>query len=297
MRINNGLIESVIGSDNSGKLKVRIRLISVGQGSSGFYPAETLRRDGPSAFPAGTKLFYNHPSVQEQESHRDVRLIFGQTISDAEFVESEQALYADAEILNRDADFIRDIMESADLSIEAGGSIEDGNVIELEYHPTNAVALVPEGGRDGKITGLIEAHLKSISTLISECGNINSDSSPILKENLDMTIEEIKAVVQEALSAFQESLLEAMEPVKKEVVETDIKSVAKALKDADLPEDMEDMALATEDPLAAIESFKTIKAQIVESVAAPKNEQKSTYVVTESGTKDSGRIAPTSWKK
>jgi len=40
-----------------------IKLIAPGKGSSAFYPAEVLKRDGPQVFKAGTHVYLNHPTA------------------------------------------------------------------------------------------------------------------------------------------------------------------------------------------------------------------------------------------
>lgn len=42
-----------------------IKVMHAGWGSSAFYPKDVLMRDGPTAFPAGTKMFWNHATEAE----------------------------------------------------------------------------------------------------------------------------------------------------------------------------------------------------------------------------------------
>lgn len=48
------------------KPSYQIKLISPGQGSSAFYPAEVLKRDGPKVFKAGTPMRIDHPTRAEE---------------------------------------------------------------------------------------------------------------------------------------------------------------------------------------------------------------------------------------
>jgi hypothetical protein len=43
-----------------------IKLIAPGKGSSAFYPAEVLKRDGPAIFKAGTPMCIDHPTAAEE---------------------------------------------------------------------------------------------------------------------------------------------------------------------------------------------------------------------------------------
>lgn len=274
MIINNGLFESATVQKVKGGIQVRIRLISAGEGSSGTYTADMLRENGPKVFPKGTKLYYNHPTEQERETHRDVRLIFGKTLDAAEYVEAEQALYADAFVYEKDAEFITQIMDDVDLSIEASGKVNSNGEAVLAESPINAVALVPTGGRDGKIVGLIESHLNEKYAIME------NDNSSKPKEFVEMTTEEMKALLTEALESFGKTLVESL-TAKPDVEETSaVKDLVKALDGADLPEADVDKALESPDPLAAIESLKEFKARILESVKPAENQT----IVTESGT-------------
>lgn len=268
MRTEQGFFESTSMKKTSDGLRVRIRLISAGQGSSGNYTESMLEQRGPQAFPAGTKLFYNHPSVNERETHRDVRLIFGKTLTDAEYVAEEKALYADAHVFEKDAEFIQQIMSDVDLSIEAAGDYDENDDVVLEYSPTNAVALVPTGGRDGKITALIESHITANVNTFTECGTMENVKTPHIEEN-KMTKEEMQELLKEALAEFKAEILESLKPEDQHEEAADVKTLVKALGDADLPDEAVDAVLESATPLEAIETFKAVKMAVLESAKAP----------------------------
>lgn len=292
MHKNLGFFEAKTVEKVKGGINIRIRLMSAGQGSSGFYPESMLENAGPNAFPKGTKLFYNHPSEQERESHRDVRLIFGKTISDAEYVPEEKALYATAHVFEKDADFIQQIMEDVDLSIEAAGELDEDDNVVLEYHPTNAVALVPVGGRDGKITSLIESHISADNKVYGIMENVDT---PTPKDYPDMTKEEMLALIKESLAEFKSELVEALTPEPKNEEAADVKDIIKALNEADLPEAAVDAVLGSESPLDAIETFKAVKTAVIESVKAPKVEEVNGVRITESDKTPAGRKTVGAW--
>lgn len=65
------LVESSIFSQDiplqeAFKMGYQIKLIAPGKGSSAFYPAEVLKRDGPKVFKAGTPMRINHPTAAEE---------------------------------------------------------------------------------------------------------------------------------------------------------------------------------------------------------------------------------------
>ena len=58
-----------------------------GRGTSGYYPAEVLERDGPKVFPAGTKNFWNHQTDAEEAARPegDLRDLASVLTEDAHF--------------------------------------------------------------------------------------------------------------------------------------------------------------------------------------------------------------------
>ena len=51
---------------SSGAVRMPIKLIAPGKGSSAFYPAEVLKRDGPNVFTKGTQIYINHATSAEE---------------------------------------------------------------------------------------------------------------------------------------------------------------------------------------------------------------------------------------
>lgn len=191
--------------------KRRIRLISEGQGSSGYYDAKVLERDGATAFPVGTHIYLDHLTESESYdrggSHSILDLV-GVTLEAATF--EDGALFAPANFFSNFAPLVEEMAEFIDLSIEAYGVIEEGVVEALNPHPMNAVSIVPRGGRDGKILGLIESY-RSGSGKISE-----SSISDNVKEDKPMDEKDITALAEKLAAALAPSftaLTEALKPV------------------------------------------------------------------------------------
>src|SRR6185369_1053821 len=72
------------------KADYEIKLIAPGKGSSAFYPAEVLKRDGPNVFKAGTHVYLNHPTAAEEAARPegDVKNLAGVLATGAEYHES-----------------------------------------------------------------------------------------------------------------------------------------------------------------------------------------------------------------
>lgn len=267
----------IIESQKNG-VRVRIRLISSGLGSSGYYSPEVLEQYGPTAFPSGTHLFMNHLTETEywdRAGSRDVRDLVGKTISEAEYIAEEQALYAEALIYNKNADLVKEIFEDIDLSIEAAGKKSDnGEVTELLADPHNAIALVPRGGRDGKITEFMESASKP-DNLLRERDKMDSNESLQEKDKVVMTPEDIEKIAEAFAAKIQPALTqitESLKPKEPEAPEDDAVSAAEvteALIAADLPKELRDKVYESADPIKEIENIKTIRESFASKSQEP----------------------------
>jgi hypothetical protein len=186
--------------------KRRIRLLSEGQGSSGYYSAALLERDGAAAFPAGTQIFFDHLTEETEHTGHSIKDLVGVTLTDASFDTDTAALLAEAKFFPSHSSFIEDAADFIALSIEANGKRdEDGLIESLIPHPYNAIAVVPRGGRDGKILELVESFRESYR----ESGKISESSIPeTVKEHKPMDEKEISALAEK----LAESVAAAMAP-------------------------------------------------------------------------------------
>jgi hypothetical protein len=139
-----------------------IRIITPGWGSSGYYPAEVLRRDGPTVFRAGTQLYLNHPTRTEETERpeRDIRDLAGKLASDA--VWFDDGLYADVEYYNNHRPLIAAIGEDLDVSIRADGTYRTGEaegrkgrIIE-QLVRAESIDFVTRAGAGGRVARLME---------------------------------------------------------------------------------------------------------------------------------------------
>lgn len=281
--------------------KYRIKVIEWGQGSSAFYPKEVLERDGAKAFPAGTKIFANHPTQQEtfEQPERDVTKIVGKTLSDA--VYEDGALYADVYFSEKFAKHVEEFSETMGMSIYASGKSEskevDGNIVNVltEFYadPFNSVDVVTVPGAGGAILEkLTESYKRAIS--VEEPTVALTEG----QEEKGKIVEDTKVLEAiESLQALVESLLDA----KKEEVkaEADAEAVAEAA---------EARIEAYDAAVAAIEAAELLPSQaaslrdaakrgedITEAIEAAKAiaiEAKETFAV-ESTVQETGRVSET----
>lgn len=237
------ILSEAAGPD--GKILYEVKIIAVGQGSSGFYAADVLETYGASAFPAGTHFFVNHKSDSERPE-RDVRNLVG-ALTEAAHFDADHAegpgLYGAVEFTTEGLALVREVKDFIGLSINAQGKIreaDDGtSVVEsLEPSPLNSVDLVTRAGAGGKILGLMESY--GTSGRIVET-NVAPFGATIETERKDMLTDEdltkIVAGITEALAASNAALVEALRPVAPKVEDQtpDLAAATEAAVDANLP--------------------------------------------------------------
>lgn len=172
-----GMAESAIVGDiqplvESGTLResstANLKLIAPGWGSSGYYPADVLRRDGPAVFTAGTQMFWDHPTNAEEAARPEGSLsrLAAQLETDARWEDNGPAgpgLYARAKVYERYAGDLADIAEDIGVSIRASGAMKSGEAdgrkgpIVERIVSARSVDFVTRPGAGGRVLELFEA--------------------------------------------------------------------------------------------------------------------------------------------
>lgn len=145
----------------SGGDTIRIRIISPGWGSSGYYSPGVLEKAAP-LYKSGTKMFTNHPTRSEvkERPERDLNQLAGYLLSDAKYERNGQygpGLYADAKILPGYVDFIKSAAPVIGISHYCEGSTRfgeaegrKGSIVE-DIKAVHSVDIVTTPGRGGVI--------------------------------------------------------------------------------------------------------------------------------------------------
>lgn len=142
----------------------RSRIIAADvQGSSGYYPAGVLRRDGPTAFSNGTHVYLDHPSSSEEQDRpeRSVRDLAGYLIEDAQFEDGPDGsgLFARVQFLPHVKELIKSVAGHVGLSIRAAGEIDEtptGRVVQSIKHGLS-VDVVTRAGAGGRLITMTES--------------------------------------------------------------------------------------------------------------------------------------------
>lgn len=138
-----------------------IKLIAPGKGSSAFYPAEVLKRDGPTVFKSGTHVYLNHPTAAEesQRPEGDVANLAGVLTAGAVYHESHAkgpGLYGRMKVFADHATMVEEKAAHVGMSIRASGIAESGKMrdgvpVLKELTGAESVDVVTRAGAGGMI--------------------------------------------------------------------------------------------------------------------------------------------------
>lgn len=233
-----------------------VRLITAGQGSSGYYEADMLAQYLPTALPKGTKVYFDHTSEAELETGRarSMENLVGVFESDPVVEDGEGRatvrFYENSPRFNNVPAFIEEAINDIGVSIEihAGRIGEDGVVEALDYSPHNSLAVVTNPGARGKVEALAESFR-------------NPAGGKPEEEGIEMTEDDIKAIAAPILAAI-ESLAEALTPTEDDTTkEPSISTVAEAVASAGLTEQGRQAVYALIEAGVAVEAAVEVEVE------------------------------------
>lgn len=296
------LNESVSGRTHGTGLRRRAKLIAADVwGSSAYYPAEVLERDGTNVFKAGVQMFENHltESDRYERPEGDVGKLVGKLISDAEYDpigDDGPGLYADVLFYESYGPRINEIADDVGLSVRASGLTEEAER-DGRYGPVlvallaaQSVDVVTRAGAGGKLTSILESDRSPAGRPVDKEGT--QSVTDVTKEDFDA----LRTALVEAISGIPATLIEALkpeepvvepvkkddeeepaavaEPVKEEKPEVDGAAVLTAVAEAHLP------AASLPVIYAALEKG----TPLVEAIKAQTDYRDALLVESESGT-------------
>lgn len=236
------LMERAVRNDGT----IPVKIIQPGWGSSGYYPAEVLERDGPKIFKKGTKMYWNHQTATEEAERPegDLNHLAAELVSDARYQANGPAgggLYADAKVFEKYKPAVDDLAGHIGVSIRAFGKATQGEmegregVIIQELTKARSVDFVTAPGAGGQILSLFEAARgadKKTTTTVSV------EKKPV-KESNSMDEKELQAM-KESITTLQTNLGEVKDEnarLKEGMAVRDAKDlVSTALAGYELPE-------------------------------------------------------------
>lgn len=225
------LVERALRPDST----VRVKLIQPGQGSSGFYPAEVLKRDGPKVFTKGLHMYADHatPAEEAERPEGSIRDLMSVLETDA-WWEDQGAdgpgLYADAKVMPHFADHLEALAPHIGVSIRALGTFDEDGKSVAQLVAAKSADYVTRAGAGGKVLELFEAARGAAPT--TEAQPSRADTPPSERSHTAMDETEAKAL-REAYDARTRDLEERDNRIK-QLEEAMLMRQVKDLVDAEL---------------------------------------------------------------
>ena len=188
-------VESLRGVELKEASEYPVKLMSPGRGSSGYYPPEVVKRDGPQIFKSGTQMFWNH-STDTEEAERpegDLNNLAAVLTTDAKYDEAGKdgpGLYASAKVFKPYVDKVQEMGKHIGLSIRAGGSRDE--------------AATGPDGKKGVITALKNAHSVDFVTKAGRDGKIFTEAARATEGADDMDVKEVQRLIEAAVNPLKE---------------------------------------------------------------------------------------------
>lgn len=201
----------------SGKTKGRwrVQLIEADvQGSSGFYPAAVLERDGAKAFPAGTQIYLDHPTEDEewQRPERSVRDLVGVLVSESKYENGSDGhgLFGDMQVFPAFKEDVEAWAPHVGMSIRAMGLRDEaGQVTELIRG--ESVDIVTRAGAGGRLVTMTEAARQSAGKepkeLYTSLQEADQQALSAVFESVNALTEKIVALEEKAATKEQADVL------------------------------------------------------------------------------------------
>lgn len=272
----------------------RIKLIEGDvHGSSGYYPASVLERDGATAFPAGTHIYLDHPTWEEEweRPERSVKDLVGAMTEAAQYEDDPaegKGLYAKVKFRESVREDVEFYAETAGMSIRAIGITDEspatGELIVTELVEGLSVDIVTHAGAGGKLVSMAENARKGTESgteqreLFAQLTEKDKQGLAKLFESITALSERFDRLEQKA-AEHEQKVEEANTLTAAQLIEkldaTDLPAVSrKRLAEAYKPGDDFDAAVTAE-----VEYFK----QVQESVK-PEDKGHDTNTGTGTGT-------------
>jgi len=239
---------------------IPVKIIAPGWGTSGYYPPDVLARDGPKVFEAGTKMFWDHPTEEEEAARPEgsLRNLAGELARDAYWDESSvlgPGLYADAHVFGAFQGAIDELAPHIGVSIRGRGKAEDGEAdgrsgrIVKEIATIQSVDFVTMPGAGGQVLQLFESA---------------RDASGVKPNRRNKKMEELRKL-QEANKQLEDERLKAeMALDEAEKAKDDALAEVAKLKEGDLLREAKDYV---SEMLASLELHELTKDRLIEKLS------------------------------
>lgn len=263
------LLERAVQKDGT----TQIKIIQEGWGSSGYYPSDVLKRDGPRVFPAGHRMFWNHPTktMDRELPERDLRDLAAVLQEDATWQPNGPkgpGLYAKAKVLPGYQKAVEELAPYMGVSIRGVGLTEDGEaagrkgkIVKSLVH-SKSVDFVTAAGAGGEVLSLFESARETAYDYGNLPANNNPppvpDPGPLREggsEHMPLTPEEETRLIQK--------FTEAVKPL----IEASSAAATTALARINEAQQLQEARTFAAGELRGVRLPEQTKARIVESIA------------------------------
>ena len=162
-----------LNAEKTGTGRIRIKIIDAGEGSSGTYPAGTLKLAAEEkVFAAGLHMYADHPGATESfdRPERTIKDLAAVLETDAEYVADEEALYAEAKVFPHWREAITEMANDIGVSIRGSAEVDDseGKRTITRLVQAESVDFVTKAGRGGKIAEVLESARRVIEATAND---------------------------------------------------------------------------------------------------------------------------------
>lgn len=196
----------------------RTRIIEADvQGSSGYYPADVLRRDGPNAFPAGTHVYLDHPGQGEEvdRPERSVKDLAGYLVDAASFEESMdgRGLFARIQFIPEIRERIKALAPVIGLSIRAAGEVvrEDGRNVVRSIVEGLSVDVVTRAGAGGRLVTMTESSTQPESPPANQGAPVAPVTTTVVEESTITPTATNNSALRSEVVAMREALTDRLD--------------------------------------------------------------------------------------
>lgn len=273
----------------------RVRIITEGKGSSGFYSRELLEKN-KDAF-SGVLSYAGHPADPEKPWTRPMmgdNGIIGRLGEQIDFkIGDDDIAYLEADYIPSKRQQVREFFDEyadaigASIYIAAEGEMNDDGEYVVESFdssdPYASVDAVIAAGRGGRFERAQEAYRAIESSLSDEGGKGTVAEQPQLTENknegeFSMELKDIQELVEAALAEALSPVLEALKPAETPEDEVDMAAVVEAAVEAELPKESREAVVESVRAGAKVEEAIAKQVALVKAIESS-FESKSERVV------------------
>lgn len=263
---------------------VAVTIITPGNGSSGTYPPETIKKLAESPiWDSPVHMYMNHATGSERASRPegDIRELAG-VIDGRPVVDDTGALVGRAKIFPEYRDFIRERAPYIGVSINASGIMAPGkDRVIKEITQVDSVDFVTKPGRGGKITAVLESsrEVDGMANIVEADGVPVAKPAPAPVQDAPKAespeVAELKKQVED-LKAERDELKAKVEELQAESAKKDAEAVvSEAFRNVDAP--MTRKMLVESASGLTHEEFETRVQESLKEVLAAKSAQSPVY--------------------